>query len=129
MFAFNSEIFSFGLCSTKRSCLFYNLGFINIAKRRIFISTWVFFHIHLRFTEQQGKREAISLTTLYHFHPLQRYLDYNWGITAESSPLQIVRSSNQEPLISECNLLTTAESSPLPDSNRESLVCERRALY
>ena len=32
---------------------------------------WVFFHEHSRFTGQQGKGEAIFLSPLYHFHPLQ----------------------------------------------------------
>ena len=31
-----------------------------------------FFQEHSRFTEQQGKGEAISLTRLYDFHPLLR---------------------------------------------------------
>ena len=30
----------------------------------------VFFHEHSQFTGQQGKGEAISLTPLFHFHPL-----------------------------------------------------------
>ena len=45
-------------------------------------SIWVFFHEHSRFTGEQGKGEAISLTPLYHFHPLHGHLDVNWGITA-----------------------------------------------
>ena len=40
-----------------------------------FFSTWVFFHEHSRFTGQQRKGEAISLSPLYHFHPLHRHLD------------------------------------------------------
>ena len=36
----------------------------------------VFFHEHSRFTRQQGKGKAISLSPLYHFHPLHRHLDY-----------------------------------------------------
>ena len=39
-----------------------------------FFSAWVFFHENSRFTGWQGKGEAISLTPLYHFHPLERYL-------------------------------------------------------
>ena len=31
---------------------------------------WIFFHEHSRFTTQQGNEEDISLTSLYHFHPL-----------------------------------------------------------
>ena len=51
--------------------------------------TWVFFHEHSLFTEQQGKGEAISLIPLYHFYPLHRHLDISRAITAESSSLQI----------------------------------------
>ena len=41
-------------------------------------SIWVFFHGQSRFTEQQGKGDAISLTPLYRFHPLKhRHLDIN----------------------------------------------------
>ena len=35
----------------------------------------VFFHEHSRFKWQQGKKEVISLTPLYHFHTLHRHLD------------------------------------------------------
>ena len=52
-------------------------------------SIWVFFHKHSQFTEQQGKGEAISLTPLYHFHPLHRHLDISRAITTEGSPLHI----------------------------------------
>ena len=41
---------------------------------------------------QQGKGEAISLSPLYHFHPLHRHLDISRAITAESSPLHIASS-------------------------------------
>ena len=57
-----------------------------------FFSTWVFSHEHSRFTGQQGIGEAISLTPLYHFHPLHRHLDVSWAITAENSPLHIASS-------------------------------------
>ena len=59
---------------------------------RIFFSIWVFFHEHSRFTRQQGKVEAISLTPLYYFHPLHRHLDISRVIAAESSPLHIASS-------------------------------------
>ena len=36
-----------------------------------FLSIWVFFHEHSRFTGQQGKGEAISLTLLY--NPLYKH--------------------------------------------------------
>ena len=39
--------------------------------------------------------EAISLSPLYHFHPLHRYLDISQVITAESSPLHIASSQTQ----------------------------------
>ena len=43
------------------------------------------------FTGQQGKGKAISLTPLYHFHPLYRHLEVNQVITAESSPQEIAK--------------------------------------
>ena len=49
-------------------------------------SIWVLFHEHFWFTGQQGKRDSISLSPLYHFHSLHRHLDSR-VITAESSPL------------------------------------------
>ena len=61
----------------------------------LFFSIWNFFQKHSRLTGQQGKMEAISLTTLYHFHRLHRHLDINWTITAESSPLHIASSRTQ----------------------------------
>ena len=39
-----------------------------------------------------SKGEVVSLTPLYHFHPLHRHLDISRAITAESSPLHIVSS-------------------------------------
>ena len=45
-----------------------------------FFSIWVFFHEHSRFTGQQGKGEAISLTPLCHFHPYHRHLDISQAI-------------------------------------------------
>ena len=39
-----------------------------------------------------GNGEGISLTPLYHFHPLHRHLDISWATTAESSPLHIASS-------------------------------------
>ena len=38
------------------------------------------------------KNFVILLTPHYHFHPLQRYLDINHEITAESVPLEIASS-------------------------------------
>ena len=47
---------------------------------------------YLRCTGQHGKGEGISLTPLYHFHPLYRHLHISWVITAQSSPLHIASS-------------------------------------
>ena len=47
----------------------------------------IFFHEYSRFTGQQEKEEAISLTFLYHIDLLQRYFDISWVINAESLPL------------------------------------------
>ena len=55
-------------------------------QKEVFSSIWVFFHVHSRFTGQQGKGEALCLTPLYHFHPFHRHLDISRAITAESSP-------------------------------------------
>ena len=54
-----------------------------------FFSIRVFFHEHSRFTWQQGKGEAISLTPLYLFHLLNRCVDISRMIAKESSPLHI----------------------------------------
>ena len=62
---------------------------------RIFFSIWVFFHNYSQTTGLQGKREDISLTPHYHFHPLQRHLDISRVITAESSPVHIGSSRTQ----------------------------------
>ena len=82
-----------------RRCFFNNIifevffSYIVILLNQVgFFSTWVFFLEYSRFTGQQGKGEAISLTPFYHFHPLQRHLDISRAITAESSPLHIASS-------------------------------------
>ena len=59
---------------------------------KYFFSIWVFLHEHSRLIGQQGKGEPISLSPLYHFHPLHRHLDISRGITAETSPLHIASS-------------------------------------
>ena len=56
---------------------------------------WVFFHKHSRFTGQQGKGEAISLSPLYHVRSLHRHLDISRAITAGSSPLHIACSQTR----------------------------------
>ena len=60
-----------------------------------FLSNWVFFHKHSRFTRQQGKGETISLAPVYHLHPLHWYLGIGWAITVESSLLHIASSRIQ----------------------------------
>ena len=55
-------------------------------------SIWiVLFHEH-HDLQDSGGGGAISLTPLYHLHPLHRHLDIIWAITAESSPLYIASS-------------------------------------
>ena len=56
---------------------------------------WFFLHEHSRFTGQQGKGEAISLTPLYHFPTLHKHLDICRAITLENSPLHIASSRTQ----------------------------------
>ena len=61
-----------------------------------YFSIWFFFfHNYSQITGLQGKREGISLTPHYHFHPLHRHLDISWAITAESSLLHIGSSQTQ----------------------------------
>ena len=60
-----------------------------VLKIFFFYLFFFFFHEHLRFLGQQGKGEALSLTTLYHFYPLYRHLGISRVITAESFPLDI----------------------------------------
>ena len=43
----------------------------------------------------QEKRKGISLTPIHYFHPLHRYLDISWAITAENPPLHIANSRTQ----------------------------------
>ena len=61
-------------------------------EKGLFFSIWVFFHKHSQFTGQQGNREAISLTPLYHFSLLHGHLDISQAVTAGSSPLHIASS-------------------------------------
>ena len=63
-----------------------------LVQHSYFSCIWVFFHVYSQFTGQQGKVEAIYLTSLYHFHPLHRHLDINRAIIAKSSPLHIANS-------------------------------------
>ena len=50
-----------------------------------FFHIWAFFHEHSRFTGRQEKGEAISLSPLYHFHPLHKHWDISRAIIAQSS--------------------------------------------
>ena len=52
----------------------------------------VFFHEHSRFTGQQGKEDASSLTPLSYFPPFHRHLDISRAISFESSSLQVAGS-------------------------------------
>ena len=65
------------------------------SKREVFFSVLVFFHEHSQFIGQLGKREAISLTSLCHFHLPYRHLEISWVIAAESSSLHITISQTQ----------------------------------
>ena len=86
----------------------------NLKSIKVFFSIWVFFHEHLRFGGQQRKREVISLTPLYHFHPLRRQLNIIRVITAESSSLH--RASSRTRIL---NLWFPGE--------RKTLINKRRA--
>ena len=67
------------------------------------ISNWLV-QDYSRFTGQQGKEEAISLSLLYHFYPFHRHLDIS-RITEESSPLHIASSRRNHSLICSRNSL------------------------
>lgn len=71
---------SFGILKTIYYDLFFYLGFI---------------YGHSRFTGQQLKGKGISLTPLYHFHPLYGHLEISRTITAGISPLYIASSLTQ----------------------------------
>ena len=73
-----------------------------------FFSIWLFFQELSRFTGQQGKREAISVTALNHFYLLYRHMDISLAITARSSPLHVVTSR-------------TRTGSHFPSANRQPL--------
>ena len=72
-------------------------------------SIWVFFHEHLPITALHGKREDISLTLLYYFHPLALDTGIMLDIAVGSSPLHItsIWIRNREALDSQHKLLTT----------------------
>ena len=51
---------------------------------RIFFFYLGFFHKHSRITGLWGRREGISLTLHYHFHPLNRHSEITRAIIADS---------------------------------------------
>ena len=74
----------------------------------LFFSIWVFFHKHSQFTGEHGKGEAISLTSLYQFQPLDRH------------------TLNRQ-LQKRAHLCTSAHSL-LPDPHQETLFSKRKSL-
>ena len=58
-------------------------------ERNFFFTSWFFSRTS---AIQDSRWEAISLTPLYHLHPLRRHLDICRAITVESSPLHIATS-------------------------------------
>ena len=58
---------------------------LSLSLQIFLFSNWIFLHKHSRFTGEQGKEKAISLTPLYPFQPLQRNLNTSRVITAENS--------------------------------------------
>ena len=82
---FSNENEDIGKFSNLNQCTFQATFFF-------FFSICAFFDKHLRFTRQHGKREAISLTPLYHFHPPHKHLDIIRAIIVDSSSLHIASS-------------------------------------
>ena len=60
--------------------------------RHHFFLSGVFLHEQSRVSGKQRKEEAISLTPLYHFHPLLRHLGISRVTAAEGSPLHMTSS-------------------------------------
>ena len=85
-----------------------------------FISIWVFFHEHPRFTGQQRKGGAISLTPLYHFHSLHRHLVINQTITDDYRKQPDL---NWESLVSKRKSLTTNEEGQSKDAKSVAVLC------
>ena len=69
--------------------------FSDIAFCKVSFFIWDLFHKRSRFTGQQRKGEAISLTPLYHLDPLHRHLDINWANTTENRHRHIPSSPTQ----------------------------------
>ena len=98
-----------------KSCMSQGCNFLNKGLQHIYFLTF-FFSFYLGFLSrtftihrQQGQGEAISLSPLYHFHPLHRHLDISRAINAGSSPLHIASSRTRtgKALVSERKSLTT----------------------
>ena len=85
------RIETFILAFSQTMQTFYQQSF----RFKLFFSLRIFFHEHSRFTGHQWKEKTISLTPLYHFNPLHRYLDISRAITAESTPLHVASSWTQ----------------------------------
>ena len=83
-------------CKKKRGCFSEHASpqiYIRFSSDKHDIFSYLyFFHKHSRFTVHQGKWEAISLTPLYHFHPVYRHKDIRRVTAAKSSPLHIASS-------------------------------------
>ena len=62
-----------------------------ILKIFFFLSGFSFTNIYSS-QESRGMGEAVSLTPLFHFHPLYRHFYINRAITAELQPLHITSS-------------------------------------
>ena len=66
----------------------------------IYIYIWVFLKTNIYGSQGTGKGEAIFKTLLYHFHPLNRNSDISRIITAEGSPMDIVVTVLESPILS-----------------------------
>ena len=89
----NLHKISGGIFDNFLSLKMYNYCFLEVSVFSFFFISFLYYLNFLTRTytiyRTQGKGKAVSLTTLYHFHPLHRNLDINRTITAESSPLHI----------------------------------------
>ena len=91
----------------RRNFAFENMVACDFSFFFFFFSSWVFFYEHSRLTGQQGKGEAIFLTSLYHFNPCNRHLGTSRAITADGPPLHMASSQNRESLVCKRKLVTT----------------------
>ena len=84
------------------TCIYSNITSVLLREMHIMTTLLcIYFLFRYSFTnihdsqDNRGRGEAISLTPLYHFHPLHRHVDTSWTITAESSPLHIANTPSQ----------------------------------